>query len=523
MTKTQDTFVYPGQLAAGRAPFAIRTILGSCVAVVLLDREAGVLGLCHYLLDRPTGQAHPGLKYGVHAIPSLIREVLICGASQQALVAHVYGGANVSEKLALFHQEIGRSNIDIARQILSEFSIPVIHQDTGGNVGRNIRVTTQDYAVTCREVGAEVPERRGSRAPVQPQPVRERATVLIVDDSQTARAVLERALARHQGIQIVGSAADAFDARDKIVQLNPDVVLLDIEMPKMNGVDFLEKVMRHNPLPVIMVSSLNPDGRAARRALELGAIEFVQKPSQYDPALLRDLSETLPQKILAAATAKNQLKKGPRAQSPVPTISKGSNPKSNQGIDLICVSGNVGCLPSLEIILSSLEDDSPPVALAISIVSSIPSALIEKLKTKAKLDLILVDRPVTMGRGKVYFTDSNHHAHIENGPGGTLVIRPGSGMPVQGQRPSGDVLMMGASAARNGSICGILLGGFGKDGVRGLATINETGGFTLVEDPATAAFPYTVLTALEEGIAERATTAEAMASAIFERRSAVGA
>ncbi len=304
-----DYFVYPGQLLAGGAPCSIRTILGSCVAVVLSDRKSGVIGICHYLLVSPKGVEKPNFRYGVAAIPGLIKEMQSLGAGITTMEAHIYGGANINEQLGLFHEDIGATNIAVAKKILAEFGIRIVREDTGGTNGRNIRITTEDHIVRLKQIAEDSSEgglsKTGSPRPVQAKS----ASVLIVDDSQTARAVIERALSRHPEIKIAGTAADAFEARDKIVSLRPDVLLLDIEMPRLNGVEFLEKLMAHHPMPVIMVSSLRADGGAARRALELGAIEFVQKPSQYDPAVLRDLSDTLPPKILAAASVKDQLQR----------------------------------------------------------------------------------------------------------------------------------------------------------------------------------------------------------------------
>jgi two-component system chemotaxis response regulator CheB len=514
-----EAFVYPGQLYAGKAPISIKTILGSCVAVILMDRKAGVLGLCHYLLDRPPGGNHSGYRYGVHAIPALIQEMQLLGASPQRLEAQIFGGANLSERLLVFHQEIGKSNILIAQEILRQHGIPLTRAETGGHVGRNIRVSTDDFDVFSRELtdgyGSSPISKTGIDAPRLPLS----ASVLIVDDSQTARALIERALSRTPHIKIAGTASDAYEARDKIVQLKPEVLLLDIEMPRLNGVDFLEKVMLHHPLPVIMVSSLNPDGKAAQRALELGAIEFVQKPSQYDPNLLLDLSATLPQKILAAAATRYSLRRAP----PTVKSARSSSKKiSGSSVDIICVAGNVGCVSSLESLLIGLEDDSPPVILAISTISTIPQAFINNVKERTKLSINLIENPQIMSRGKVYFTNALHHGVVEPGPGGSLQIKPVAGSPVQGQRPSGDVLMISASKIRPGSTCGVLLGGFGKDGIRGLLAINEAGGMTLVEDPASAAFPHNLHSALEDGLAEKAMPAAEMAAAIFERRSGTG-
>lgn len=516
-----DYFVYPGQIQTGRHPCSIRTILGSCVAVTLVDRKARIIGLCHYLLDKALQGEKGGFRYGEIAIPALIEAMEAQGANTKAMEAQIFGGANLSANLASFHDEIGRANVEIARKSMEMLRIPVIHEDVGGQLGRNILLTSSDFGVVSNLIqkasGAPDVQKTAINAP----DLASSARVLIVDDSQTARTVIEKSLSRAKGITIVGSAADAYEARDKIVALNPDVLLLDIEMPKMNGVQFLEKLMMHSPMPVIMVSSLAPDGKAALRALELGAVEFVRKPSQYDPNLLRDLSEILPPKILAAASTKGQLA---RLNKPVQSQTPRRRPEgSSTHVDMICISGNVGCIDSVARILAGLEEDSPPVVMAVSTASTVPAAFKQKISGKTRLTIIDVERPVTMSRGKVYLGPADAHISVGAASSGSLVAELVSGPAVQGQRPSGDVLMLSAARARPGGVCAILLGGFGKDGIRGLEAVLASGGFTIVESPDSAAFPHNINSALQNGAGQVTAMADSIAAEVFLQRSRTGA
>jgi len=495
-----EYFVYPGQLMACQESARIKTILGSCVSVVFWDRSTQIGGLCHYLLPEPTPGAVPSARYGSFAIPELLQRMLDLGAKREHIQAKIFGGGNVVNHLNRLDGNIGDRNIEEAHMQLKTLKIPVLEENTGGKKGRFIALDTSNFAVEHR-FSDERSETMTLSGVALTRP-RERIRVLIVDDSATVRTLFSKALAQSAHIEVVGTATDPFDAREKIIALKPDVLTLDIEMPRMNGVTFLEKLMQHHPMPVVMVSSLGADGEAAQRALELGAVEFVQKPSQYDPALLSELGEILIQKIVAASTA--QLKTAP----PVTKASAAPRPLPESGMPthtlrLVTIGGNVGCSEPLAALIRGLASDTPPVVVSASTISSFIGTFTQRLQPSCRVELqILRMEETPLSMGKVYFATADSHVEVYRTGSGGLVARLEKGGPFYGQKPSSEKLFQSAAEAASGSVCGILLSSFSADGIAGLLKIRETGGITIVQNPEECSFNATPAAAIEKGAAD---------------------
>jgi two-component system chemotaxis response regulator CheB len=511
-----EYFVYPGQLMASRESSRIKTILGSCVSVVFWDPRTRIGGLCHYLLPEPTAGTVPSARYGSFAIPELLQRMLDLGAQREHIQAKIYGGGNVVNHLNRLDGTIGDRNIEEAHAQLEKLKIPVLEENTGGNKGRFIAVDTSNFAVEHRfsENRSENATLSGSTL-VHP---RDRIKVLIVDDSATVRTLFTKVLAQSAHIEVVGSATDPFDAREKILALKPDVITLDIEMPRMNGVAFLEKLMKHHPMPVVMVSSLGADGEAAQRALELGAVEFVQKPSQHDPALLAELGEILIQKIIAASTA--QLKM-PQNLSQIPTAPRPvlESGTASHALRLITMGGNVGCSEPLAAMIRGLASDTPPVVVSASTISSFIGTFTQRLQPYCRVELQILrmdETPLSMG--KVYFATADSHVTINRSATGGLVARLEKGGPFFGQKPSSEKLFQSAAEAAAGTVCGILLSSFSADGINGLLKIRETGGVTIVQNPDECAFNATPAAAVEKGAADFILNAAEIPACIMQLR-----
>ncbi len=245
----KNVFLYPGQLVASAEPAKIVTILGSCVAVLLYESERKIGGMCHYLLAKPKDNDVSTSRYGSHAIPKLIEQILMRGGDIKHLKAKIYGGGEVLNNT--IGANIGSDNIRIAKDLLREHKIPILEELVGGKVGCRIEFYTENFQVEHqfhREKENEI-----DLAGTKKQLLVNSAKVLIVDDSATVRNIFSKTLGKSPKIIVVGTAVDAYDARDKIVKLKPDVITLDVEMPRMKGVEFLEKLMAHHPMPVIMV------------------------------------------------------------------------------------------------------------------------------------------------------------------------------------------------------------------------------------------------------------------------------
>lgn len=513
----KSIFLYPGQIAFSREPAEITTMLGSCVAIALYDPVEKLGGLNHYLLAEP----HPGeqgsCRYGTYAIQSLIDGIESIGGKRSRLVAKVYGGANVLKDVQM-SMRIGDRNIEVARRELNERGIKIVEEATGGTRGRRVKLTTDSFEVSHVLVGHEKESPNLLDRPSLPK--KAACKVLIVDDSASVRNIFRKIFDK-AGLEVVGVASNAYEARELLVSKKPDVITLDIEMPQMNGVNFLEKVMKFSPTPVVMVSSLEAEGQAALKSLELGAIEFVHKPTQFDPEGLRDLAESLVQKVKAASLV-GDLKTRPKLQklrfdtNSAPTMRRASG----ASVECVLVGGNTGSPKSLETLVKSWQADSPPVVVAISTVGDFLESYLDRLRAMSKnqINFKIATEGTPLYKGDFYFIPAGKHAQVV-GDSSQWRIKLISGHPHLGQIPSSDILFSGSAESLKASAAAILLSGFGKDGVKGLERVQSLGGMTLVEDPADATFPYAPQAAIEEGVVMQVSSAEEMFEVLKKLRS----
>lgn len=513
-------YLFPGKLAAFREETQISTLLGSCVSVALFDPETRIGGLNHYLLPElgPNDIGNP--RYGTSAITMLIEEMLRLGASEKRLQAKIYGGGNVIA-VSPMGESIGRRNIEIAEQMMRERGIRVVEKNVGGESGRTLKLNTATFEVLHNFSN----EGAGASATVdvsgfKPLQVAKSVKVLIVDDSATVRTLFTN-IFQKSGLEVVGAAADAYQARELIASKKPDVLTLDIEMPRMSGVMFLEKLMKFQPTPVVMVSSLGSTGEAAMKSLELGAVEFVHKPSQFDPQILKDLAGTLVEKVRAAASVNvlKKLKEKP-APSPVADLNISANTKMKKKtaeLKVVVMGGNAGSATAVEKVLEGLAVDTPPVVISCSIVTNFLESFLQKMKGKTKVTLSAAKDGDWLRMGNVYFVPAGHHGKVINTANGPQ-LKLEKGAPVASQLPSANVLFQSAAQAYAGGVYGILLGGFGVDGVDGLTAIQNKGGMTVVQHPEEAQFPYAPQKAIEVGVAEQITETNDIANRLMQYR-----
>lgn len=267
-------FVLPGEIALTKQPAVISTLLGSCVAVCAYNMKQRFGGMNHFML--PTG-SNPSMvgKYGDYSTRKLIGSMLKADPNKDNLVASVYGGSAVVGHLNTGF-EIGVRNVASAMSVLEEYGVNIGEKRTGGNSGMKIFFDNHSGAVDVKmikksELTLQLEEKKKDLAG-------RKIRVLIIDDSSTVRGILRKALEMDDEIHVVGEAEDAYDARSKILELDPDVITLDIIMPRLDGVSFLKKLMVHYPKPVIIVSSVAQKGSRMRlRANEIGAVEVLDK------------------------------------------------------------------------------------------------------------------------------------------------------------------------------------------------------------------------------------------------------
>ncbi len=305
--------------------------------------------------------------------------------------------------------------------------------------------------------------------------------VLIVDDSSVVRQVLSAELSKAVDIEVVGTAMDPYVARDKIVSLRPDVITLDLEMPRMDGLTFLGKLMRYCPLPVIVVSSLTPTGsEAALAALDLGAVEVICKPgSAYT---VTEVSAVLIDKIREAAGARITR---PRVQEPASARVAGSRVASlvHTTHKAVAIGASTGGTKAIEEVLTGLPVSMPGTVIVQHMPEHFTAAFAERLNDLCEMDVREAKNNDAVVPGVALIAPGNKHMVLRR-DGARYYVETKGGPPVHHQRPSADVLFHSVARQAGPNGLGVLLTGMGTDGAEGLLAMHEAKAHTIAQDEA---------------------------------------
>lgn len=298
--------------------------------------------------------------------------------------------------------------------------------------------------------------------------------VLVIDDSAVIRSFLRDVLTSDSGIEVIGVAADANDARAKIKELQPDVLTLDVEMPGMDGLTFLEHVMRLRPMPVLMVSSLTQRGaETTLRALDAGAVDFVAKPLSDAEQSWQDFTADVIGKVRAAAPALVPWDNtGVLAQ----TASRASAPG-----DLIAIGGSTGSVPVIQGILKALPAESPPVVVAVHMPTRFTAQFAERLDGICAIAVAEAGDGEELLPGHAYIAPGGAHLTLRR-EGQRLFTRIEQGPRVNGHTPSVDVLFESVANVAGNRATGLVLSGMGRDGALGLLAMRQSGALTGCQD-----------------------------------------
>jgi two-component system chemotaxis response regulator CheB len=309
-----------------------------------------------------------------------------------------------------------------------------------------------------------------------------RIRVLIVDDSALIRSVMTDIISRQSDMEVVGVAPDPIVARDMIKQTNPDVLTLDVEMPKMDGLDFLEKLMRLRPMPVLMVSSLTERGsEITLRALELGAVDFVTKPKMSIQKGMLEYSEMITDKIRAAAKARIKLRTVGTAKS-TDVLPMVRNPLTSSE-KLIIIGASTGGTEAIREFLMQMPSDCPGILIAQHMPEGFTNSFARRLDTLCKISVCEAAGDERILPGHAYIAPGHSHLKLVRS-GANYMTHIEQSDPVNRHRPSVDVLFRSAALAAGKNAVGVILTGMGKDGALGMLEMKTAGAYTFAQDEA---------------------------------------
>jgi two-component system chemotaxis response regulator CheB len=305
-----------------------------------------------------------------------------------------------------------------------------------------------------------------------------RTRVLLVDDSAVVRKLLGDALRKHDDIEVIGGAADPYIARDMILQHKPDVITLDIEMPRMDGLSFLRKLMEHHPIPAIVVSSLTQQGSAASvEALRIGAIDVIGKPG--GPHAVGEVAARVAERIRALRVG-TPIRLGryvPQAAAPVaPAVGRTAGKLRG----LIAIGASTGGTQAIETVLTRLPADMPPIVIAQHMPAGFTRAFAARLDTVCRMRVIEAAGNEPLERGVAYIAPGDYHLTVER-QGLRLLTRLDQKPSIHYQRPAVDALFASLAAVRGLPIVGMLLTGMGADGADGMVALRAAGAETIAE------------------------------------------
>lgn len=320
----------------------------------------------------------------------------------------------------------------------------------------------------------------------------DRIKVLIVDDSAVVRQTLEEILSSDPRIEVIGSAADPFIAADKIRDEVPDVITLDVEMPRMDGVSFLQKIMSQHPIPVVMCSSLTEKGsETAMKALEYGAVDIIQKPRMGTKHFLEESRTLICDAVKAASVAKvKQISSRPLKVSPKLTadavIAKPSSKAMIQTTEKVVVVGaSTGGTEALKIFLESLPADAPGIIIVQHMPENFTKAFANRLNGLCRVTVKEASDNDSVIRGQALIAPGNRHTLLKRS-GARYFVEIKDGPLVCRHRPSVDVLFRSAARYAGKNAVGVIMTGMGDDGARGMFEMKEAGAFNIAQDEETS-------------------------------------
>jgi two-component system chemotaxis response regulator CheB len=346
--------------------------------------------------------------------------------------------------------------------------------------------------------------------------------VLVVDDSALIRKLLGAIIDSYPDLEMVGAAPDPYVAREKIRELNPDVITLDVEMPRMDGLDFLEKLMRLRPMPVLMVSSLTTEkSEITLRALELGAVDFVAKPQLGIAAGLAEYGDEIAEKLRAAARAKVRPRPPVGQLRAVEAVLPAVRAPLLSTEKVLCIGASTGGTEAIKAVLMRLPPDSPGIVIAQHMPPGFTRSFAERLDKLCAITVREAKGGERVLPGHAYIAPGHAHLLLQRS-GANYVTELSDAEPVNRHRPSVDVLFRSAANCAGKNAVGVILTGMGKDGAQGLLDLRHAGAMTFGQDEASCVVYGMPREAAQIGAVENVVSLDNMAGRLVQALRAGG-
>ena len=497
-----------GEILIIRQAASISTVLGSCVAICLYSEDGSIGAMNHFVLPRPDAlsRADDEYRYGEASCQAMIETVLAqTGINRKLLLAKIVGGASINQSQGL-SRDIGNQNIEVARKALARYKIPIVAEDIAGGLGRKVFFFAGSGKVRISMLekdSKEIPVLKANKFPTQALAVNSLARppllevkllrsapsaaaesslksqakkrVLIVDDSKTIQEFLKKIFAEDPDIEVVGVANHPGEAEVILARTQVDVMTLDIQMPIMDGVSFLEKLMPVNPMPVVMLTSMSPeDGNHVLKALDLGAVDYIQKPKLSDMVILGPI---ICEKVKAAAHA--QVKKK------IKTFTANSRVKAtvghNRAQHIIAIGASTGGTVALAEVLTALPAEIPPIIIVQHIPPVFSKAFADRLNSLCPFEVKEAEDGDEVLSGRVLIAPGGKQMELTSS-GGRLIVSLNDSEPVNRHKPSVDYLFDSVARISKGKALGIILTGMGADGAKGMLAMKQSGCYTVAQD-----------------------------------------
>jgi two-component system, chemotaxis family, protein-glutamate methylesterase/glutaminase len=343
--------------------------------------------------------------------------------------------------------------------------------------------------------------------------------VLIVDDSAVVRQTLSEILSADPGIEVIGTAGDPFVAAARIEQQIPDVITLDIEMPRMDGLTFLQKIMSQHPIPVVICSSLVDRGaQSALKALEYGAVEVIAKPRMGTKQFLEDSRITVCEAVKAAAGARIHLLQPGRKVEPKLTADAILPPPSTHAMvetteKVVVIGASTGGTEALKSVLEMLPSDAPGIVIVQHMPEAFTRAFANRLDGLCNISVKEAETNDTVLRGRALIAPGNHHMLLKRS-GARYYVEIKEGPLVCRHRPSVDVLFRSAARYAGQNAVGVIMTGMGDDGARGMLEMKQAGAMTIAQDEASCIVFGMPKEAIQRGAVDKVLPLLSLAAAI---------